>query len=179
MLASRAAASVAAAPRLLLLPLLLLPSVLALLPPAGATLDTDQVALRPSIRMLRATSPRRDALHEVPADVSYIDEELGVMMDPMVVRALLQLLSTSEQSPRQAQLPLPLYPRLPLLPEAARLPHKRDDNQNLIGKNCRPAQGRKKSVGPTWLGSRDAVMRRLGYMLGGNLDQDMNEVLQK
>ncbi|XP_071520946.1 uncharacterized protein [Panulirus ornatus] len=174
MLASRAAASVAAAPRLLLLPLLLLPSVLALLPPAGATLDTDQVALRPSIRMLRATSPRRDALHEVPADVSYIDEELGVMMDPMVVRALLQLLSTSEQSPRQAQLPLPLYPRLPLLPEAARLPHKRDDNQN-----CRPAQGRKKSVGPTWLGSRDAVMRRLGYMLGGNLDQDMNEVLQK
>ncbi|XP_042239068.1 uncharacterized protein LOC121877390 isoform X3 [Homarus americanus] len=176
MLASRTAPAVA--PRLLSL-CLLLSCTLALLPSATNAASHPPAALR---LLLPSSSP----LHNLRPDESYPpeEEEVGVVVDPVIAQALLQLLSPPALGRRSSQ-PPPARPVLTLLANLARPPLKRDARQTNLGtvamcrldeRNCPTGdQLAKKSEGPSWFRSRDTVWRRLNYILGGNLDQDFDD----
>ncbi|XP_042239065.1 uncharacterized protein LOC121877390 isoform X1 [Homarus americanus] len=123
MLASRTAPAVA--PRLLSL-CLLLSCTLALLPSATNAASHPPAALR---LLLPSSSP----LHNLRPDESYPpeEEEVGVVVDPVIAQALLQLLSPPALGRRSSQ-PPPARPVLTLLANLARPPLKRDARQESL-----------------------------------------------
>ncbi|XP_069181718.1 uncharacterized protein [Procambarus clarkii] len=194
MLASRATPAVA--PRLLLQRLLLCCS-LAMLPLAAHAAP----AQHPALTILLPRTSLHHYLHHLSPEESVSDEEVSEesALEPMTVRALVDLLLSAPPTPLDpptprlqhhahadlARMPLKRQVRQDSLsherikasrtykPIKPYLTNPRYFLESLGGKLNLGNQNQlsKKSGGSSWLRSRDSILRRLSYLLNGNLDQ--------
>nr|XP_053643693.1 uncharacterized protein LOC128696473 [Cherax quadricarinatus] len=104
--------------------LLLLCSSLAFMPLAAAA---PAPAHHPTFSLLLPRAPLQESLQVIPSEESSSDEEMGVVLDPVMARTFLQYLSTpTTDLSSTATLPRPA----PL--DLARLPLKRQVRQNSV-----------------------------------------------